>query len=53
MAKKHAQSLNTGDTQSIIITDNNLPPIFGPGTPNFDIIKEDETTQKLNKSELR
>ena len=50
----HARRILPGATQSMVFTDNDLPPILRPDAPKYDTIIEGEsTTRKLTKSELQ
>ena len=49
----HAQRIATGDTQSMIILEDNLPPIFDPRAAKYDEpIKGETITMNLLKGEF-
>ena len=49
----HDRVLKVGDEQSMVFLDTDLPPIFAPDAPKYDVSKEGEKTRKLNKAELQ
>ena len=51
---KHARVLNVGETQSMVFTDTDLPPIFDPDAPKFDqLVPGTQVTRNLIAVELR
>ena len=36
----HTRSLKVGDTQSMLFIPTDLPPIFDPGAPQYDVLKD-------------
>ena len=50
----HERRIQAGEIQSMSFTEHDLPPIFAPNTPKYDIPIEGEyITRKLNKSQLK
>ena len=49
----HTRSLKVGDTQSMVFLPTDLPPIFDPNVPQYDVSKDDSVTHKFNKAELK
>ena len=50
----YTRSLKVGDTQSMVFLPTNLPPIFDPDVPQYDVAKEGESvTHKFNKAEIK
>ena len=43
----HTRSLKVGNTQSMVFLPTDLPPIFDPDVPQYDVVKEGEIRDTL------
>ena len=51
---KYGRVLNAGETQSMVFTDNDLPPLFDPDAPKFDqSVPGTQVTRNLTAVDFR